>query len=118
MRRFVLSALLLLTLAACATGSRTADLRPAFAEAAATEVARLLDCRGVSDIVCQCRREGLEMRLPSPGPGQLDEGYAILVAAIVEGATAEEATAIAVTKVADGINADIKDVCTWYDSQP
>ena len=75
-------------LAGCAT---TVDLRDDFREAAPRALQTHLSCDDISDLECQCRREGLERRLPRPSPGEFDSAYKMLLAAREEGTPDEVA---------------------------
>lgn len=101
-------------LAACAS-SGTYDLRPAYMAAMPEAKANYLDCDGVSDLVCECRRGGLEQEMTEPSRKHFDHGYAVLAAEIENGATREEAEGLAVNAVFDAVTADVEDVCSYHE---
>ncbi|MGV6821127.1 MAG: hypothetical protein ACWA5T_11610 [Parvularcula sp.] len=117
--RAVLFILALGALSSCATAPVTADLRPAYEAAREQEVTERLSCEGLSDLACQCRREGLEQEFADPSPARFDLGYAALKAYWDDpahaGHTQAEAEAFAVDAIFTAITADVEDICSFYD---
>jgi hypothetical protein len=104
-------------LAACASAPPAFDLRDRYLAAVPEARSMYLDCDGVSDKVCDCRRGGLSDEFDSPSRKSFDEGYAVLAAAIEDGASREEAEEKAVAAVFTDIRADVEDVCTYFEQE-
>lgn len=115
----VLLILALGALSSCATGPVTADLRPAYEAAREQAVTDRLSCDGISELACQCRREGLVQEFAAPSPARFDQGYAALKAYWDDpahaGHTVDEAEAYAVDAILTAITADVEDICSFYD---
>lgn len=101
-------------LSACAS-SGTYDLRPAYDAVAPLSQAAYLDCNGVSDIVCDCRRGGIEQEFATPSPKHFDQGYTVLAAEIENGTEQSAAEAKAVVAVLAAITDDVEEICSYHE---
>lgn len=120
-RAGVTTLLMGMILAACATPSVTYDLRPALEREVPQAKVTYLDCDGVSDIVCECRRGGLEQEFVSPSRKHFDAGYAALIAyrddPMNYGKPASDAEAHALNVVFTSIKADVEDICSYHEKE-
>ncbi|RFB05577.1 hypothetical protein [Parvularcula marina] len=115
-KAYALTALAALGLSACAS-SGTYDLRPAYLAAVPEATSTYLDCDGVSDVVCDCRRGGLEQEFPKPSLTDFDAGYKVLAAEIDNGATHDEAEVKAIHTVFAEVTKDIEDICSYHEKE-
>lgn len=113
--RVAVSAFVLLT--ACAAAPTSYDLRPAYLAALPEAQAEYLHCEGKSDLVCDCRRGGLEAEFPNPSRGSFDKGYAAYTAALDEGADPTAAETRAVHAVLAAVTAQVEDICTYHEQE-
>lgn len=105
----------------CASAPVVADLRPAYDAAQAAAVSTYLDCTGASDIVCQCRREGMTQEFADPSPGRFDQGYAALAQYRDNpdhlGHTAQQAESFAVRTIFAAIKKDVEAICSYHEEE-
>lgn len=105
---------------ACAAPAPTAyDLRPAYEAARPAALAARLDCDGVNDAVCDCRRGGLAQEFAEPSRARFDAGYKALAAyrdhPAHEGHSLAQAEAYAVGVIFTAITADVEDICSYHE---
>ncbi|ADM09114.1 ATP synthase subunit C [Parvularcula bermudensis HTCC2503] len=99
----------------CALPPGTYDLRPAYRAAVPDGIARLTDCEGVTEEICDCRSGGLKAELPTPSIGQFDRGYDVLADRLQAGDTLPVAERTAIEAVFTNIAAEVERTCQFFD---
>lgn len=101
----------------CASTASTYDLRPAYQAAVPAAQVSYLACDEVSDVVCDCRRGGLEQELSNPSRAHFDKGYAVLTTELAKGSTQTDAESKAVHSIFAAVKKDVEDICSYHEKE-